>query len=612
MKKEIVSLRNAMKKHGIHMYLVPTGDEHQSEYVPEFYKFRDYLSGFTGSAGTLLVTEEECLLWTDGRYFIQAEKQLAGSGIELMRAGESKVPTVLEYIGSNTYEDTVLGVNEALISCSFGRELSALMKEKRGTLLDFDLVNEVWKSKRPAMEITRIQRLGLFFTGRRVQEKLEMVRQAMKETGAEVHVISSLDDIAWLYNLRGSDIPYNPVFYSYTVISEKEAYLFVKYRTIDEDLMALLQEENIQIREYEEFYPFLEKKITDKQILLDPDRCNYKIFDLLSEKNRIIEDINPTILMKSKKTTVESHNIADAHIKDGLIMVRFIYWLKKQMVAGERLTEYDAAEYLNQLRLSQKECKDLSFDTIAAYGENAAMCHYSPTEETAAMIKPEGFLLVDSGGQYEKGTTDITRTIAVGPLTKRQKEHYTYVLQGHIRLAMARFPKGVSGVNLDILARGPLWSHGLDYNHGTGHGVGYYLNVHEDTNSINWNTKRAGNRLPLEIGMLTSDEPGLYLEGEYGIRIENLLLVKKAEDFGMNGFLEFESVTKVPYERDAVLPELLSEEELVWYNDYHKQVYELYRKKLTEEERIWLEAVTEPLLKQEKECYNQKNTKELE
>lgn len=612
MKKEIISLRKAMKKHGLHMYLVPTGDKHQSEYVPEFYKFRDFLSGFTGSAGTLLVTEEECLLWTDGRYFIQAEKQLAGSDIKLMKSGEPIVPTVLEYIEKYSFDGCVFGVNEALISCTFGRKLYQIMTEKNGILLDIDLMNEVWGTKRPAMRVGKIHRLGLFFTGRRVQEKLEMVRESMEKAGADVHVLSSLDDIAWLYNLRGNDIPYNPVFYAYTIITKDAASLFVNGRTMDEELLELLQDEKVQVYDYHDFYEYVEKNIVNHQVLLDSEKCNYKIYDLLTEKNNLIEDTNPTLLMKAVKTAVEAHNIEEAHKQDGLVMVRFIYWIKEQIANGAKLTEYDALQHLDELRLSERECKDLSFDTIAAYGENAAMCHYSPEKETASVIESEGFLLVDSGGQYEKGTTDITRTIAVGPLTKRQKEHYTYVLQGHIRLAMARFPKGVSGANLDILARGPLWSHGLDYNHGTGHGVGYYLNVHEGPNNINWNTKRIGNTVPLEVGMLTSDEPGLYLEGEYGIRIENLLLVKKVEEFGMNGFLEFDTVTKAPYERGAILPELLSDEELSWLNSYHKQIFDLYAKKLSQDERNWLSAVTAPLLKSSKECYNQENTKELE
>lgn len=612
MRNEMIQLKKEMKKQGIAMYLVPTGDEHRSEYVPEFYKFRAYLSGFTGSAGTLLVTDEECLLWTDGRYFIQAEKQLQNSGIVLMKSGEKGVPTLEEYVSLHVKEGDVIGVNMALISCSFGKELAEIVEKQQARLEDVDFANLVWKN-RPAMQVSKVERLGPFYTGRRVQEKLEMVRESMKKEGADVHVISSLDDIAWLYNLRGKDIPYNPVFYAYTVIEPDRALLFAKPYAIDENLMETLQDEKIEVLEYDDFYEYIEKNIADKQVLLDSTRCNYRIYDLLGTKNEIIEKENPTVLMKSIKTAVESHNISVAHQQDGLIMIKFIYWIKKQIADGVAVTEYEAAEYLDKLRLAGRECVDLSFDTIAAYGPNAAMCHYSPSENDSAKIEPEGFLLVDSGGQYLKGTTDITRTIAVGPLTKKQKEHYTLVLQGHIRMSMARFPEGVCGANLDILARGPLWSKGLDFNHGTGHGVGYYLNVHEGPNNIHWNLQRkTAKTIPLQPGMLTSNEPGLYLEGQYGIRIENLLLTKKVEEFGIKGFLEFETVTRAPYERDAILPEFLSDEELNWLNEYHRQLFEVYSKNLTEEERVWFRGVTEPLLKAEKECYNQTNTQDME
>ena len=414
MRNEMIQLKKEMKKQGIAMYLVPTGDEHRSEYVPEFYKFRAYLSGFTGSAGTLLVTDEECLLWTDGRYFIQAEKQLQNSGIVLMKSGEKGVPTLEEYVSLHVKEGDVIGVNMALISCSFGKELAEIVEKQQARLEDVDFANLVWKN-RPAMQVSKVERLGPFYTGRRVQEKLEMVRESMKKEGADVHVISSLDDIAWLYNLRGKDIPYNPVFYAYTVIEPDRALLFAKPYAIDENLMETLQDEKIEVLEYDDFYEYIEKNIADKQVLLDSTRCNYRIYDLLGTKNEIIEKENPTVLMKSIKTAVESHNISVVHQQDGLVMIKFIYWIKKQIADGVAVTEYEAAEYLDKLRLAGRECVDLSFDTIAAYGSNASMCHYSPSENDSAKIEPEGFLLVDSGGQYLKGTTDITRTIAVGP-----------------------------------------------------------------------------------------------------------------------------------------------------------------------------------------------------
>lgn len=592
MKKEILLIQNEMKKNGITMYIVPTADEHQSEYVCEYYKFREYLSGFTGSAGTLLITEEECLLWTDGRYFVQAAKELENSGIILMKSGEKDVPTIAEYISSNIKHGNVLGFDGALISQAQSKIFIKCAEKKGASILDISLTDQVW-IKRPAISCGKIMRLGLFYTGRRVQEKLEMIREYMKKQDAEVHVISALDDIAWIFNLRGRDIPYNPVFYSYAVITMEQVILFLKQGSANDEILDILQEENIEVHNYYDFFDYLNKEITGKKILLDKLKSSYKTCSILSEKNELVFDENPSTFLKAIKTTAECENLKVAHEIDGLIMCKFIYWIKKQIKEGALVTECDAADYLDRLRLNHRDCLDLSFDTIAAYGANGAMCHYSPDRNNPVVLKPEGFFLVDCGGQYLKGTTDITRTIALGELTKRQKKHYTLVLKGHIRLAMARFPEGVCGANLDVLARGPLWNEGLDFNHGTGHGVGYYLNVHEGPNNIHWNLHRKNWKMvPLKPGMLTSNEPGLYLEDEYGIRLENLILTKKAEGFGMNDFLEFETVTKVVFERDAILPELLSIEEKGWLNAYHQSIFELYAKKMSEEERKWLRAVT--------------------
>lgn len=601
MRKEITLLQERMRKYGIHMYLVPTGDEHQSEYVPEYYEFRAYLSGFTGSAGTLLVTEEKCLLWTDGRYFIQAEKQLENTGIILMRSGEKGVDTIEEYISSHIKEREVLGFNGTMFSLEQARRLVKAAENAGASVCDMDLSEEVWENH-PAIAVGKIKSLGLDYTGREVKEKLEMIRTAMKKVGADMHIVSSLDDIAWIFNLRGRDIPYNPVFYSYAIISGESAALFVKYRAVDEELQITLQKEKVEVLDYFQFFEYLKNNCIGKKILLDPSRNSYRTYCLLKSNNEIIEKESPSILMKAIKTKTEVANLKASHESDGLIMTKFIYWIKKKMEEETPVTEYEAAEYLDHLRLLQEECLDLSFDTIAAYGENAAMCHYSPDKNNPVYLKKEGFLLVDSGGQYLNGTTDITRTIAVGTLTKEQKEHYTLVLQGHIRLSMARFPEGVCGANLDILARGPLWNRGLDFNHGTGHGVGYYLNVHEGPNNIHWNIQRKNAKsVPLKPGMLTSNEPGLYLQDQYGIRIENLMLTKAVKDLKTEGFLEFETVTKAPYEREAIIPEMLSEEELNWLNQYHQQLFELYSKSLTQAECNWLRGVTEPLLKAKKE-----------
>lgn len=597
MKKEIELFWQEMKKRQIQMCLVPTGDYHLSEYVDEYFKIRAFLSGFTGSAGTLLITDEKALLWTDGRYFIQAEKQLKDTGIELMKSGEKGVPTVEAYIRENLMSGDVLCFDGKVVSAEEGRHLARLVREKNGILLQDSWIDEIWEN-RPAQNFHSIERLGLFYTGRRVQEKLEMVREAMAKANTDCFALASLDDIAWLFNLRGTDIRHNPVFYSFAVITETDAFLFANVESISENLRETLSEECVKVLPYDQFYSYLETDMKNRRVLLDASHVSYEIFETIGReenKNTIIEKKNPTLLGKAVKTAVEADHIRKAHEIDALAMIRFLYWIKKRVREAEKpITELEAADYLDQLRLSERECLDISFETIAAYGENAAICHYSP-DENSAFLKPEGFLLADSGGQYRSGTTDITRTIALGPLTERQKEHYTLVLKGNIRLALARFPRGVCGANLDVLAREPLWSRGLDYSHGTGHGVGYCLNVHEGPQNISWKIgTRPGNTEELKPGMLLSDEPGLYLEGEYGIRLENLVLVKACDEPRMQSFLEFETMTMVPFEREAILSNLLDAREREWLNRYHQQIYERYAKKVTPEERIWLRAVTEP------------------
>lgn len=596
MKKEIELFQEKMQENMISMFLVTTGDYHLSEYVDDYFKIREFLSGFTGSAGTLLITREKALLWTDGRYFIQAEKQLQNTGIELMKSGEEGVPTLEAYIQDNLCEGETLCLDGKMISAEEGEKLESVVKSIKGTLKNEQWIDEIW-TDRPSQNFRRVERLGLFFTGRRVKEKLEMVREAMKTEGADCFVLSSLDDIAWLYNLRGTDILHNPVFYSYSVIDDSQAYLFAKKEVFDELLLETLKEEHVTVLPYDTFYEYLGSAIKNRHVWADGKHSSYFVFETLKKDenhNHIIDKENPTLLWKAVKTTVEAENIREAHEKDALAMIRFLYWVKNRVKEDRPLTEKEAADYLDQLRLSNRECRDISFDTIAAYGENAAICHYSPGKDSA-VLRPEGFLLVDSGGQYTKGTTDVTRTIALGELTKRQKEHYTLVLKGNIRLAAARFPKGVCGANLDVLAREPLWERGLDYNHGTGHGVGYYLNVHEGPQNISWKvSQRKGNSVELLPGMVISDEPGVYLEGEYGIRLENLILVIKADEPRMKNFLEFETLTLVPFDREAILPELLDEKEKLWLNQYHQRIFELYAKKVTPRERQWLRETTGP------------------
>lgn len=595
MKREITLFQAEMATRQVSMCLIPTGDFHLSEYAGAFFGIRKFLSGFTGSAGTLLVTEEEALLWTDGRYFVQAEQELVGTGIKLMKSGEADVPEVEEYLRAHLKKGQTLAFDGRLISARQGLELEEIAADCGAALSDDQWIDTVWKD-RPDFTSSQVSRLGLFYTGRRVQEKLELLRSAMEDAGADTHVTGSLDEIAWLFNLRGSDIPCNPVFFSYAVITQEEAVLFLRDHAADEELAEVLADEGVRLLSYDTFYDYLEEELRQKKVMLDAAQVNYAIWNIAQRHNDIIRAANPCIYFKAIKNTAEIENMRQAQEADGLCMCRFLYWIKEQMRNETPLTESDAAAYLDNLRLGQRDCTDLSFPTIAAYGPNAAMCHYSPDKARPVALRAEGFLLVDSGGQYVKGTTDVTRTIALGELTHTQKEHYTLVLQGHIRLAMARFPKGVCGANLDVLARGPLWARGLDYNHGTGHGVGYYLNVHEGPNNISWNLQRKGAKtVPIEAGMLTSNEPGLYLEGEYGIRLENLILAKPVEEKGIGGYLEFETMTWVPFEREAILPKLLEAKELAWLNQYHRQIFERYASRMTKEERTWLESVTKPL-----------------
>lgn len=598
-KERIQALRSLMLKRGIDCYLVPTADYHQSEYVGEYFKLRAFLSGFTGSAGTLVVTRKEAALWTDGRYFVQAAKELEGSGILLMKMGEEGVPTTEEYIEKNIPKDGCLGFDGRTVSAALGKKLEQCIKSKHGIIAwEEELGDTVW-ADRPRLSCEPIYRLEECYAGKSRKGKIEELRMEMEQRGAAVHILASLDDIAWLLNLRGNDIVYNPVFLSYAAVTKDKFVLFVQREAVEESLRRELEEDGITCQSYFSVYQYADRLAAKEAILLDEETVNYAIYQAVTGRFcRIIDDRNPTALKKAVKNETEIRNLKTAHIKDAVALCRFLYWLSER-VGKERITELDAAAYIEKLRREDPDCLGLSFSTIAAYGANAAMCHYSPTEESDTEIRPEGFFLLDSGGQYWQGTTDITRTVAVGPLTREQKKHFTLVLKGNIRLAKARFRYGCCGANLDYLARGPLWECGLDYNHGTGHGVGYLLNVHEGPNSIRWKISSVpGENAVLEEGMLTSDEPGFYAEGKYGIRTENLLLCRKAEKTEYGQFMEFEPVTLVPIDTTAVIPEMMREKEIQWLNEYHERVYQTIGPLLLEKEREWLRKATLPLKKE--------------
>lgn len=583
----IDKLRGYMKESGVDAWMVTSADYHDSEYSGEYFKERSFLSGFTGSAGTLVVTEQEAGLWTDGRYFVQAAHQLEGSGITLYKMGQKGVPTVAEFLADKLPEGGCLGFDGRTVGQEYYLELKKVLGEKqiRFSLLE-DLGGKVWED-RPALSCEKVWILDAEkYSGVTAAEKLSKVRESMKKAGATVHLLTSLDDIAWLFNIRGADVTCNPVALSYAAVTLTEAVLFIQEKSLDNEVRKALETQGITIRPYNDIYEYTASIAASEKVMLDGSRVNCAIYARLPEHVDIINQINPETVMKAVKNPVEQENIVKAHVKDGVAMVKFLYWLK-QNIGKIPMTEMSAAKYLDKKRSEQEGFLDLSFETISAYGSNAAMCHYSATEETDTELKPEGFLLVDSGGQYMEGTTDITRTIVLGPITEKQKFHYTLVLKGMIDLASARFIYGCTGASLDILTRGPLWQYGLDYNHGTGHGVGYLLNVHEGPQRIHWNA-RGGARAVIEPGMLTSDEPGMYLEGEYGIRTENLVLCREADDNEYGRFLKFDTVTLAPIDKEAIDISLMTPDEISWLNQYHEKVYETLSPLLEKEEADWL------------------------
>lgn len=586
MREQLKALRCRMKEAEIDAYLIPTTDFHGSEYVNEYFTCRKFMSGFTGSAGTLLVMEDWAGLWTDGRYFLQAEAQLAGSGIQLMKEREPGVPTIEEYLRGNLPAGSCIGFDGRVVDC----EAADRFAQNYSLKWNVDLVGEIWK-ERPQLLAEPIYEIPMTVTGETAVSKLGRLRAAVTEAGADMHLITRMEEIAWLYNLRGNDVENTPVFFSFLLMKPEGEILYVLDETFCRSEAAARLPETTQLRPYFQIFDDL-KHLEGGRLLLSRSGTSYAMVQCLPQQVKVIDGADPAEMMKAIKNEAEIRATREAHRRDGAAMVNFLCWLKhavSEYAAGEDtgLTELAAADRLLQFRKAQKGFKDLSFTTIAGYGPNGAIIHYAPTPETDAKLLAEGFLLVDSGGQYEDGTTDITRTIALGPLTREMKANYTCVLKGHIALASARFPEGTFGAELDCLTRRPLQENGLDYNHGTGHGVGHLLSVHEGPNTI---SPRGTGSLILD-GMITSDEPGVYLAGQYGIRLENEILCRKGED----GLLEFEPLTWCPWEREAILPELLTDEERQWLNDYHRQVRETLLPLLDGEAAEWLTEQTMPI-----------------
>ncbi len=587
----LMALREEMKQNGVDIYIIPTADFHGSEYVGDHFKAREYVTGFTGSAGTAVVMQQEAGLWTDGRYFIQAGSQLAGSGITLYRMEEEGVPTVKEFLKDKLKEGGCLGFDGRTVLARDGAAYEKIASDKGARLCtDQDLAGKIWQG-RPPLPREPFFILEEGYAGASIQEKLSKVREKMQLAGADTHIISSLYDIAWLLNVRGGDISHVPVVLSYLTLTQKECIWYVQEGIVTKGQRAYLNENKITTRPYGDIYQDMQA-LDAEAVLYDENSTNYRIVKSLPSHTKRIVQKNPSELLKAIKNPTEIKNTIAAHKKDGVAFTKFMYWLKTN-IGKIPMTELLASEYLKKQRQAQENFLDLSFDTICEYGPNAAMMHYTATPEGNAQLKPEGFLLVDSGGHYLEGTTDITRTIALGPLTDEMRRHFTAVLRSNLNLAGAKFLQGCTGSQLDILARGPLWEMGIDYKCGTGHGVGHILNVHEGPNGFRWKLRKDGNDCAaLEEGMVTTDEPGVYIEGAYGIRIENELACKKAEKNEYGQFLCFETITYAPIDLDAVDVLQLSQREKELLNSYHKKVYEMLSPYFEGAEKEWLKEYT--------------------
>lgn len=588
--KRITALRAIMKREGIDYYYIPTADFHESEYVVEYFKARKFITGFTGSAGVAVIGQEEAWLWTDGRYFIQAAAQIEGSGFGLMKMGQEGVPTVMQYLGEKLQEGQCIGFDARVVNTNDAKEFAKIAAKKHGSLkTDNDLLDEVW-TDRPALVHQPADVLKDEFNGEATASKLARVREQMENEEAQYHIISTLDDIAWILNVRGNDIPHVPVVLSFLVIGKEDAMWFVEENALNDAVKEMAAEYGITIRPYEDVYAYAATIPENSTVLLDKRKVNYRITNALSETVHIVSKANPSQLMKAIKNEIELENTRKAHLLDGIAVTKFMYWLKKN-VGKIPMDEVSVSDYLQSLREQMEGYRDISFDTIAGYNANAAMMHYKAEPDTAAKLEPQGMLLVDSGGHYDTGTTDITRTFVLGPISDIQKKHFTMVVKSNLNLANVKFLYGCNGISLDVICREPIWKENLDYQCGTGHGVGYLLNVHEGPNSFRWQY-RPGFDNPFEAGMITTDEPGIYLQDQYGIRTENELICVKGEKNQYGQFMGFENITYVPIDLDGIDKQHLNAEDVKQLNDYHKMVYEKISPYMTPEENEWLKEYT--------------------
>ncbi len=588
--ERISKLRELMEEKKIDMYIVPSADNHQSEYVGEHFKARAFITGFTGSAGTAVITQTEAGLWTDGRYFLQAEQQLSGSGVELYRMGEPGVPTVNQFVADKLPEGGTLGFDGRLVAVDEGKAYAESAAVHGGSVnYSYDLIDEVWED-RPALSTEKAFALGEELAGESTESKLARIREVMKAEGADVHVVTSLDDVCWILNVRGNDVAYSPLLLSYMIISMDQVDLYVDETKLNAEIRAEFDANHIVLHPYNDVYEDLKKYGKDNTLLIDPDRMNYALYYNISEDAAKVEKRNPSVLMKAMKNEVELQNIRNAHIKDGVAMTRFMKWVKEN-VGKMEITEMSASDQLEAFRAEQEGFLWPSFEPICGAGEHAAIVHYSSTPETNVPLKENAFFLTDTGGNYYEGSTDITRTFALGEVSEIEKLHFTTVAKSMLNVMNAKFLYGATGSNIDMLARKPFWDMDLNFNHGTGHGVGYLLNIHEGPTGIRW-MQRASESTPFEEGMVITDEPGIYIAGSHGIRTENELIVRKGVQNEYGQFMYFEPITFVPIDLDAIDPEVMSAEDKKMLNDYHKEVFEKISPYLNEEEVEWLKKYT--------------------
>ena len=585
-KDRVEALRKLMKENKMDAYIIPSFDAHQSEYVADYWKSRQWISGFTGSAGTVVITLEDAGLWTDGRYYIQAEKQLEGSGIRLFKAAEPGVPSYIAWLRDVLKEGSNVGFDGNVFSVDMVKDMEKEFKTKKIKLkIQKDLINELWKD-RPEMPKGSVFLHDVKYAGKSRTQKLSEVRAEMKNKNANHYLLTSLDDIAWLLNIRGNDVPNNPVVIANVIVAQDKCYLFLDSSKVTMDVKLEVEAEGVKLKEYNDIEEFLQGLKSKDAVLFDTNKTNICLYNAINVDTTKIESPNITTNLKAIKNEIELENLKCCEIQDGVAMVKFIKWLKTS-VDKEEITEISAADKLEGFRKEIELFAGLSFDTIAGYKDHAAMMHYKASEETQYTLKNEGFFLVDSGGQYFNGTTDTTRTIVLGKLTEEEKRDYTLVLKANIGLSSAKFLEGCTGGNLDVLARQPIWQYGLDYKCGTGHGVGFFLNVHEGPQSL-----RTSNNIKIEKGMVITNEPGIYKEGKFGIRTENMMIVLEDKKTEFGRFLKFEAITYCPIDLDGINKDMLTELEKQWLNTYHKDVYTKLTPYLDEEERIWLEKET--------------------